>query len=532
MDAERLIAAYLDDSLSEAERSDLTAWLRADAENLRIFTEAVILDQQIRETVEAEAVRESAEPFVAAQRSASARGANRWRKWLALAACIALLALAGVWLQRSAAPPWIANIALTRGAIAADAAVYRTGQKLPSGRVTLSAGAMELLLSNGVRVVFEGPGELELLTPMRAALRSGQAVVRVPENAKGFQLETPAANVEDLGTEFGVKVGPGLSTDVQVYEGVVVTTANSVASSGSFPQRITAGNAARFAPGENAAGSALQYAPQRFVRRLPVDRPIELTENADLQFNATHFEELVVSRPEQPIVADGDLSEWSDEGAFRAQREGSDAARQFVEGRMRYDDQFLYIGAHIGDPAPMKSVIDPATDPELGWRGGGLQVRLATDRALGWPVDANAPAYYQFRRMEPDATHLANATSNRLAHLTMWYYAPTKQGCLHVDYGMDFHGGMANPSGYRAAFRLDADGRGYTLEYAVPWSVLNAANDPPRSGDELAMSWTAHWSDKGGRLWRGQLVEIRNAAEPLRIHTWERAATWGRAFFR
>ncbi|MEO8351370.1 MAG: hypothetical protein ABI680_06535, partial [Chthoniobacteraceae bacterium] len=271
---------------------------------------------------------------------------------------------------------------------------------------------------------------------------------------------------------------------------------------------------------------------ERFVRRLPVDRPIELTESGGLQFNATRFKELVVSRPERPIVVDGELSEWGDAGSFRAQREGSNAEGQFVEGRMRYDDRFLYIGAHIGDPAPMNSVIDPATDPELGWRGGGLQVRLSTDRALGWPVDANAPAYYQFRRLEPDAAHLANATSDRLAHLTMWYHAPSQQSCLHVDYGMDFHGGVANPPGYRAAFRKDADGRGYTLEYAVPWSALHAANDPPRPGDELAMSWTAHWSDEGGRLWRGQLVEIRNASEPPRIHTWERAATWGRAIFK
>ena len=59
---------------------------------------------------------------------------------------------------------------------------------------------------------------------------------------------------------------------------------------------------------------------------------------------------------------------------------------------------------------------------------------------------------------------------------------------------------------------------------------LNAPR-APQPGDTLAMSWTVHWSDEGGRLWRGQLVELRNASEPVRIHTWERAATWGRAVF-
>ena len=96
---------------------------------------------------------------------------------------------------------------------------------------------------------------------------------------------------------------------------------------------------------------------------------------------------------------------------------------------------------------------------------------------------------------------------------------------------MDFHGGVVNPPGYHAAFRKDTDGRGYTLEYAIPWTLLNAPR-PPRPGNALAMSWTTHWSDEVGRLWRGRLVELRNASEPARIHTWERAATWGRAVFQ
>jgi hypothetical protein len=276
----------------------------------------------------------------------------------------------------------------------------------------------------------------------------------------------------------------------------------------------------------------LAYAPERFVRRLPADKPIEHEERLSPMFNPTRVEEIRISSPERPIVVDGNLSEWSGQGSFRAERLGPDAEGQFVEGRMRYDADFLYVAAHIGDPAPMRNVIDPATDGEFGWRGGGLQVRLATDPALGWPVDANAPNYYRFRHLQPDAARLANATSERLAHLTMWHHAPSAQNCLHIAYGMDFHGGVVNPPGYRAAFQKDADGRGYTLEYAIPWSLLGVAENPPQPGDTLAVSWTTHWSDKGGRLWRGQWIELRNASEPLRIHTWERAATWGRALYR
>ncbi|MEO8353136.1 MAG: hypothetical protein ABI680_15505, partial [Chthoniobacteraceae bacterium] len=123
MDTEKFIAAHLDDSLNDSERDELTAWLRADPGNLGTFTEAVMLDQQIREAVQAESLRGSAVTFVVAESEVAARGAHRWRNWLALAACLTLLAAAGFWFQRQSAQSWVAKIALTRGAIAADAAV-------------------------------------------------------------------------------------------------------------------------------------------------------------------------------------------------------------------------------------------------------------------------------------------------------------------------------------------------------------------------------------------------------------------------
>jgi hypothetical protein len=40
------------------------------------------------------------------------------------------------------------------------------------------------------------------------------------------------------------------------------------------------------------------------------------------------------------------------------------------------------------------------------------------------------------------------------------------------------------------------------------------------------------FSDEDGRLWRDQIVELRNTAELARIFIWERAATWGRAEYQ
>jgi hypothetical protein len=63
-------------------------------------------------------------------------------------------------------------------------------------------------------------------------------------------------------------------------------------------------------------------------------------------------------------------------------------------------------------------------------------------------------------------------------------------------------------------------------------ATLGLDDDPPRSGDTLAAAWELHFSDETGKLWRSQIIEIRNRSEPSGIFLFERAATWGRAEFR
>ncbi|HOW64571.1 MAG TPA: FecR domain-containing protein [Candidatus Paceibacterota bacterium] len=542
-DSKDLIAGYLDDSLTEEERQKLAVWLKAHPDNLRRFVEANLFNENLRAAVSSHCQREAMEAFspnlgilpwlkVRLATRMPLRGLLASPAGMAVAAALALVALVLlVDLLRpsasgSGAVSW-ARVVQTRSTqVSASTPSLQADRPVPARRIGLLAGAVELSLHNGVTIVFEGPGDLELVTPMRVLLHSGQAVVRVPGNATGFQLETTAAQIVDLGTEFGVKCGPGGASEILVFDGKVVASASGKGA--GFPLQLAAGTGTRFTS-DQPNPTQIAYRPERFVRRFPADKPVELDEPGSALFNTARYEEVVVSRLERSLTIDGDLSDWSDVHSFRTVR--NERRGEFIEGRMHYDEEFLYLGAHIGDPAPMRNVVDPATDGEVGWRGGGLQMRIATDPALGWPVEGNAAEYYLMRRMTTDAAQVAKATNSHLVHLTMWHHAPSAQPCLHLAFGMDFHSSKVNPPGYRAAYRKDAHGRGYTMEYALPWSLLNAPR-VPHPGETLAISWTAHWSDQGGRLWRGQWVEIRNATEPRRIHTWERAATWGRAVFR
>ena len=69
-----------------------------------------------------------------------------------------------------------------------------------------------------------------------------------------------------------------------------------------------------------------------------------------------------MSRPARPIVIDGRLDDWQSAKGFTSTLDGSDDAAEWIDGRMMYDDECLYIAASVGDPAPLRNTFDPAVD--------------------------------------------------------------------------------------------------------------------------------------------------------------------------
>jgi hypothetical protein len=412
------------------------------------------------------------------------------------------------------------------------------GRPLAGSDLQIAGGAVALTLRNGVELLLEGPADFELLSELRAVLRAGTIVVKMPKGSNGFRVETATTDVLDLGTEFAVKVGVGAQTDVQVYDGAVLAASKPQGANGRFPRRLEAGEAARFSSDRKGEAIDLPYEEERFIRRLPKDRGIEhaalVAAEQELvwQFGRPEHEAIIVSRPRGSVRIDGHLDEWADAPGFIAWLGGDRSAAESVDGRMMYDADRLYIAARVADPVPLASRINPAIDPDDGWRGGAIQVRLSTDRRLGWPIDANAANYYRMRGIQPSDADKEAATNPQLAHLTMWYHAPSQNPCLTIQKGMLTGELLVNPGGFEGAFAPAADGRGYVLEYAIPWRLLDCEHNPPQPGDTLGVNWQVHFSDEGGRLWRTQILDVRNPSELRRIYTWERAATWGRAEYR
>jgi hypothetical protein len=98
-----------------------------------------------------------------------------------------------------------------------------TGAALdPGSRLRLAAGFIEVAFSSDVRLVLEGPGDLEILGGKHAKLYEGRAVARIHSSkGQGFILDSPRGRLIDRGTEFGVAVAKDGSIEVHVLEGRV-----------------------------------------------------------------------------------------------------------------------------------------------------------------------------------------------------------------------------------------------------------------------------------------------------------------------
>ena len=117
---------------------------------------------------------------------------------------------------------------------------YRAWSRVSIGEdIRFESGMLELILDNGARVVLEGPADFSLVSSQKAVAKKGKLVVHCGPDAVGFEVESPDANIVDLGTMFGLSIVEGTHTDVIVYEGAVDLSVR--ASTPKKERRLTAG---------------------------------------------------------------------------------------------------------------------------------------------------------------------------------------------------------------------------------------------------------------------------------------------------
>ena len=98
-------------------------------------------------------------------------------------------------------------------------------------------------------MVITGRADAVIKSDMRVVGTLGKFSARVSERGRGFTLVTPATDIIDLGTEFGVEIDPSGGTKVAVFQGEVdlrydrSSEGRSAKASENQPERLRVGEA-------------------------------------------------------------------------------------------------------------------------------------------------------------------------------------------------------------------------------------------------------------------------------------------------
>ncbi len=232
--------------------------------------------------------------------------------------------------------------------------------------------------------------------------------------------------------------------------------------------------------------------------------------------NKADYTEIHVVPAPGKIVIDGDLGEWDLSGAIVMFID--EASRETHSARvvMMYDKEFLHIGGVFRDPTPLRNAYAFSGEPSMSWNADALQVRL-----LANPELKSSASLQTGSRMSPEDQHFIN-------HITLWYSTQDQKPGYFAMYTLGFKDHTLNPAGVEGAYKPEADGKGYTFEYRVPWSVLRAPR-PLQGGDEIQAQFQVNWGNELGTSVRTTMTDLRNPGSTDLGYMGP--SSWGKAVF-
>ena len=234
-----LVNGLSDGLLDDEQEARLAERLRSEPADRAYYLDSLVLSSTLQWEYGAAAIEPASDGSLSILRAKSAAPRRSWLRYAAVLLLGAGLSFAGMQGWRSGAPkptPSEHDVATLTSSADPDwrgGPRFRKGDRLEVGPLRLAAGVVEIQFDAGAVLTVKGPAEFELLSRRSARLMTGSVSVLCPEEAVGFVLETPASNVIDLGTEFGITVTPAGASEIHVFEGVVV--ARPTASDLVFP---------------------------------------------------------------------------------------------------------------------------------------------------------------------------------------------------------------------------------------------------------------------------------------------------------
>ncbi|MCB1231917.1 MAG: LamG domain-containing protein [Verrucomicrobiae bacterium] len=226
-ESDKLIDALLEGDISEADFLRLEAEMIVSEEVRQAYYDRQKLHLGLR--VEAESAA-----GLAGKAPTSVGGSARrtWKPdWVMVCAIGALLLLVGVlgWRIGQDTRDYRAKreepVASGFGVVVEESSADWTpgdglakGDLLPSGTLRLNAGIAQLELFSGVLLVVEGEAEFEVVSSTELLISRGNFRIQVPEQARGFRVKLPGAEISEPASAFVVAAAPDF-IDLRVVEG-------------------------------------------------------------------------------------------------------------------------------------------------------------------------------------------------------------------------------------------------------------------------------------------------------------------------
>ncbi len=156
----------------------------------------------------------------------------RGRRFAVAATILLMTGALTVVLMRGESGPNLATVVDSIGVEGAPRELTAEGAALDIGLpLNFATGLVAVAMPSGAQLVIEGPASVMVLGWNRVQLDRGKLFATVPSPAIGFTVETSAASIVDLGTEFGVSARPDGVVETYVFRGKVrAESGNSVAT--------------------------------------------------------------------------------------------------------------------------------------------------------------------------------------------------------------------------------------------------------------------------------------------------------------
>ena len=214
-------------------------------------------------------------------------------------------------------------------------------------------------------------------------------------------------------------------------------------------------------------------------------------------------------------VIDGDLSDWNRSAPVLVWRADLDAETENATLYFMHDEANFYIAYEMTLPGG-RSPKNENRPCDRYWRGDIVQVRLCTDKSIGWPL--------------PNRKDLRLKKNPRVTCVNLWRDTKAGVDYCHITPGAMFDCPAAtNPDG-SAVKSVSTSGR-LVLEARIPWTALGVSDGrrPFAFGETMPAVVDVKWAFEGEINGHGSAAIYR---KPPGAFAFLNIDTWGRVEFR